>query len=125
MHTENFTSLKIKPTFNKEDIRRGYAKACREAHPDYGGNLHEFETITKAYETLLNQRWTFKTEVYVPLKYFLTGCQISAMVEPTSSTDSFLIEFALPAYTYPGVVLKFTDGDYTFHITMREQHAQS
>lgn len=53
---ENFYEiLKIPNYSNKEEIKKAYRIHIKNAHPDKGGNLTEFENIKNAFDFLANE----------------------------------------------------------------------
>jgi DnaJ-class molecular chaperone len=109
-----FRILGIEPTDNKILIRRAYVEQTKKHHPDHGGDPLFFYQIKQAYEELIAgsyQPKTIETTVELELKEFLTGCVATAILYVKSKAT--LIEFDVPALTYPGSTLKFFDHEHT------------
>jgi len=119
-----FSILNIKPTSDKMAIRRAYVRETKKHHPDVGGDVNHFKSIQTAYDSLISGNWgrgPLKTEVRVDLDKLLTGCIATAMLIDEKGRSN-IIEFKIPAYTYPGDVIEFYD-DLTarvVHVTLLE-----
>lgn len=44
--------LRVDSDADEEDLEEAYRRRVKEAHPDQGGSVEEFQTVRKAYETL-------------------------------------------------------------------------
>ena len=56
MNIELCNILGVSPSASTDEIHAAFRKKAREHHPDLGGDRHEFQQITAAYEELLRQK---------------------------------------------------------------------
>lgn len=106
-----YTLLNIAPTVDKMAIRRAYVTQMKIHHPDQGGDNDHFVMIQKAYNSLINSNLTLDkvvNEINLPLKDFMHGCIATAIIGFDGLGGS-LVEFKVPAYTYPGTYIEFYD----------------
>ncbi len=49
-----FEVLRVDPDADDDELRRAYRRRAKEAHPDQGGSVEEFQRVKAAYETILS-----------------------------------------------------------------------
>ncbi|WP_254839368.1 ferredoxin Fer [Natronomonas marina] len=51
-----FDVLRVDPDADDDEIKRAYRRRAKEAHPDQGGSVEEFQRVKAAYEAVLSGR---------------------------------------------------------------------
>lgn len=121
-----FQILGIAPTEDKMKIRRAYVREAKLHHPDAGGDPEHFHKIRTAYEGLVNNKFPMRelhVDVHLDLDAFMVGGLAEAEVY-TGYGAPEIIQFEVPALTYPDTVLSFYNKDSTHNkicVTLKEK----
>lgn len=121
-----FRVLNIEPTDDKMAIRRAYVAETKRHHPDHGGDSNHFQDIQRAYNMLINNMYepgTIESDVRLSLRDLMYGCIATALIDV--GKEGVLVEFRVPAYTYPGTTIEFYDKSSTdnkIRVTLLESH---
>lgn len=110
-----FKVLGIEPTSDKMVIRRAYVQAAKLHHPDHGGSAEKFQIVRDAYNLLITNKFddtVIETELSMSLVDFLFGCTATAVLKHGVYRGTVL-EFQVPAFTYPGTTIEFYDSGST------------
>ena len=102
MHKSDFSQLSVSPDATTLDIKRAYRKLAMRHHPDKGGDPAAFGAITKAYESIMDQR--AGGDAPAPSKMTFTRRSVSVggvvRVEKACSYNGVRVELSKPKSSY-------------------------
>lgn len=78
----HYETLGVTPTADDAEIKRGYRRAARRAHPDQGGSVESMQAVNRAYDVLRDpERRTF---------YDATGLDSPEAIPPEQLQDQLI-----------------------------------